>query len=91
MRSGLTKSGSPDMRSKRGRELAQRLNKKTIEENTPKIFFVEDPYNSGVRIGRTDWPGDLFHLITTAEFKVFRHVYENLMNMPLLDKTYDED
>jgi hypothetical protein len=78
-----------DRRSKRGRELAERLNKHTILDQMPKLYFVEDAYNGGYRVGRTDWPGDVFNLVPKAEFDTFRKVYEGL-NMPLIDSTYDE-
>lgn len=79
-----------DKRSKRGRELAQRLNKQTILDQMPKVYFVEDLGMKRYRVGRTDWPDDVFELIPAEEFKVFRKVYEQLQ-MPLLDKTLDED
>lgn len=84
-----TLRGLPDQRSKRGRELAERLNKQTVLDNMPKVYFVEDPYNGGYRVGRTDWPGDVFIIIPKAEFEGFRKVYENL-SMPLLDKTFED-
>jgi hypothetical protein len=79
-----------DGRSKRGRELAARLNKQTVLDNMPKVYFVEDSYNGGYRVGRTDWAPDAFNIVPKAEFETFRKVYERL-SMPLLDKTYDED
>jgi hypothetical protein len=79
-----------DRRTTRGRELAARLNKQTILDKMPKVFFVKDEYNNGYRVGRTDWPGDFFNVVPAAEFETFRKVYEAL-SMPLLDKTNDED
>lgn len=76
-----------DKRSKRGRELAARLNRETILEQMPKVYFVLD--GSRVRIGRTDWAGDMFDIIHMDDFATFRKVYEGL-NMPLLDKTDDD-
>jgi hypothetical protein len=77
-----------DKRTKRGRELAQRLNQQTILDNMPKVYFVEDRYNGGYRVGRTDWPGDMFNIVPKAEFEAFRKVYEGI-NMPLIDCTDD--
>jgi hypothetical protein len=74
----------------RGKALAERLNRETILEHMPKIYYVEDFSAGRYRVGRTDWPGDQFDLVPIAEFKIFRKVYEGL-NMPLLDKTHDED
>lgn len=79
-----------DKRTNRGRELAQRLNQQTILENMPKVYFVEDEYNGGYRVGRTDWPGDAFNIVPKADFEVFQRVYKGL-SMPLVDKTHDED
>lgn len=79
-----------DKRTRRGRELAQRLNKQTILNEMPKVYFVKDEYNEGYRVGRTDWPGDAFNIVPEAEFEVFRKVYERL-SMPLIDKTNDPD
>jgi hypothetical protein len=79
-----------DRRTKRGRELAERLNAQTVLDRMPKVYFVEDRYNEGYRVGRTDWPGDAFHIVPKAEFETFRKVYERL-SMPLIDKTHDED
>lgn len=76
-----------DKRSKRGRELAARLNRETILEQMPKLYFVLD--GSRVRIGRTDWPGDYFNIVPSKDFEVFKLIYEGL-NMPLLDKTDDD-
>lgn len=77
-----------DKRTKRGRELAQRLNQQTILNNMPKVYFVEDPYNEGYRVGRTDWPSDQFNIVSKVEFEAFRKVYEGI-NMPLIDATND--
>lgn len=79
-----------DKRSKRGRELAERLNRQTILDRMPKLYFVEDFGMGRYRVGRTDWPGDTFNLIPRKEFDAFRKIYEGL-NMPLLDKTHDDD
>lgn len=75
---------------KRGQALAQRLNRETILEHMPKIYFVEDLGFGRYRVGRTDWPGDCFNLVPRAEFDIFRRVYDGL-NMPLLDKTHDDE
>lgn len=77
-----------DKRTKRGRELAERLNRQTILDNMPKVYFVAD--GERYRVGRTDWPGDVFNLVEVGDFDVFRRVYSDL-NMPLLDKTDVED
>lgn len=79
-----------DRRTKRGRELADRLNKQTILNNMPKVYFVEDLGGARYRVGRTDWPGDAFNIVPAEDFETFRRVYEGL-NMPLLDKTNDQD
>lgn len=79
-----------DRRTTRGRELAQQMNKQTIEEKMPKLYFVKDEYNNGYRVGRTDWPGDVFHVIPEAEFDAFRKIYCEKLSMPLLDKTDEE-
>jgi len=78
-----------DKRTLRGRELAERMNRATILEQMPKVYFVVDEYHEGYRVGRTDWPHDTFNLVPKADFEVFRKVYEAL-NMPLLDKTDEE-
>lgn len=72
-----------DQRSTRGKELAARLNKETILEYMPKLYFVEDFGMGRYRVGRTDWPGDVFELVPRKEFDVFRKIYQSL-NMPLL-------
>lgn len=77
-----------DKRTKRGRELAQRLNYQTILDRMPKLYFVED--GDRVRLGRTDWPGDAFNVFPASEFAIFRSIYER-MSMPLRDATNDED
>lgn len=81
---------SVDMRSKRGKELAARINKQTVLDNMPKLYFVEDLSMDRYRVGRTDWPGDTFNLVPAKDFEVFRKVYES-MNMPLIDLSYDDD
>lgn len=79
-----------DKRTQKGRELAERLNRQTILDNMPKVYFVEDLGMSRYRVGRTDWPGDVFNFVHPDDFNTFRKVYEAL-NMPLLDKTHDEN
>lgn len=79
-----------DKRNKRGRELAERLNKQTILDNMPKVYFVEDAYNGGYRVGRTDWPGDVFNIVPKADFETFRKVYEGV-DMPLIAADIEED
>lgn len=78
-----------DKRTKRGRELAQRLNQQTILDNMPKLYYVEDPHNGGYRVGRTDWPGDVFNIVSKAEFDCVLKVLNGL-NYPVLDKTYED-
>ena len=78
-----------DRRIKRGKELADRMNAKTILDHMPKLYYVKDFGMDRYRVGRTDWPGDTFELIPRAEFDAFRKIYERL-SMPLLDLT-DED
>jgi hypothetical protein len=78
-----------DKRSKRGRELAQRLNQQTILDNMPKLYYVEDSYNGGYRVGRTDWAGDVFNIVPKAEFDIVLKVLNGL-NYPILDKTYED-
>lgn len=86
----VTDLKTPDMRSKRGRELAARINKQTVLDNMPKLYYVEDLYNGGYRVGRTDWPGDAFNIVTKFEFDIFLRIYNGL-SMPIEDKTNDED
>lgn len=75
-----------DRRTLRGRELAKRLNEQTILDKMPKIWFVDcgDHY----RVGRTDWPGDVFNSIHPDDFATFRKIYDDLQ-MPLID-SYDD-
>lgn len=74
----------------RGEALAKRLNKETILEKMPKIYFVEDSYNGGYRVGRTDWAGDWFIIVSKADFDMFLTIYKGL-NMPIIDLTHDDD
>lgn len=71
------------------RERKRAEHMKTVLEDMPKLYFVEDQHNGGFRVGRTDWAGDQFNIVPKAEFETFRKVYEAL-NMPLLDATHDE-
>ena len=75
----------------RGEALAKRLNKETILEKMPKIYFVEDSYNGGYRVGRTDWAGDVFEIVSKDKFDEFIAFYKVKMGMPLLDLTHDDD
>ncbi len=77
-----------DKRTKRGKELAARLNKEFIWERMPKIYYVLD--GDRVRVGRTDYPGDTFDVWPTVEFDIFKKIYEKT-SLPLIDATYDED
>lgn len=72
-----------DMRTKEGRESARPVDKKAVLDLMPKLFFVEDFGMGRYRVGRTDWPGDVFELVPRAEFDAFRRIYQKL-NMPLL-------
>lgn len=83
------KSGTMSHAKKRGEAIAQRLNRETVLEHMPKVYFVEDLGVGRYRVGRTDWPGDCFNLVPRAEFDIFRRVYEEL-NMPLLDMTHED-
>lgn len=69
-----------DRRTKRGKELAERLNKETVEAMTPKIYWCEHEIGgeNRIRIGRTDWPGDAFNIISAKEFETFRNIYQGL-------------
>lgn len=78
-----------DRRSTRGRELADRLNRETVLNKMPKLYFVEDFGMDRYRVGRTDWPGDVFNCIPRSEFDTFRKIYEAL-SMPLIDLTHDD-
>lgn len=78
-----------DRRTKRRKELADRMNAQTIQDRMPKLYYVEDFGMDRYRVGRTDWPGDTFELIPRAEFDAFRKIYASL-SMPLIDLT-DED
>lgn len=77
-----------DKRTTRGRELAARLNRETVLKEMPKLYYVED--RDCVRLGRTDWAGDVFNVVPKAEFAVFKRIYEKI-NMPLIDLTNDDD
>lgn len=77
-----------DRRTQRGRELAARINRQTVIDNMPKLYYVED--GDRVRLGRTDWAGDVFNLVPKSEFAVFKRIYEEI-NMPLIDLTGDDD
>lgn len=80
-----------DKRTVRGKELAERLNKQTILENMPKIYFVSDLGMGRYRVGRTDWPSDAFELVPAREFDVFAKICKQL-SWPLLDKSnYNEE
>jgi hypothetical protein len=81
---GRTREG----REARGIALASRLNKETVLECMPKLYYVED--GDRVRLGRTDWAGDVFNLVPKSEFAVFKRIYEEI-NMPLIDLTWDDD
>lgn len=78
-----------DKRTNRGRELAERLNKQTILDNMPKIYFVEDLYHGGYRVGRTDWAPDQFEIIPLNRFEIFKEIMD-MLAYPLLDKTNEE-
>lgn len=77
-------------RTKRGRELAERINQQTILERMPKIYFVFDEYRNACLVGRTDWPGDRFNIIRTVEFATFCRIYEGL-GFTILDETYGKE
>lgn len=36
------------------------------------FYFVRDDYHEGYRVGRTDWPGDAFEMLTELELIEFR-------------------
>lgn len=76
------------LKANRGGELARRLNQQTVLEQMPKVYFVED-LGGRYRVGRTDWPGDAFNLVSEKDFEIFRKVYQEL-NMPLLDLTNED-
>lgn len=86
----MTKKVASFPLTNRGRELAERLNRESIIEKMPKIYYVEDFSADRYRVGRTDWPGDRFELISRKRFDIFKSVYQRL-NMPLIDKTFDDD
>ncbi len=77
-----------DKRTKRGKELAARLNRELILERMPKIYYVLD--GNRVRVGRTDYPGDTFDIWPLSEFNIFKKIYERT-GLPLIDATNDED
>ncbi len=79
-----------DLRSKRGKELADRINKQTVLDRMPKLYYVEDSHRGGYRIGRTDWPGDTFMIVAKEHFDIFLTIYKQ-MSMPIFDLTNDED
>jgi hypothetical protein len=78
-----------DKRSRQGKALAERMNQQTILKKMPRIYYVEDPYNGGYRVGRSDWAGDQFNIVPKEEFLTFKKVLEDLQ-YPLDDKTHDE-
>lgn len=78
-----------DKRTKRGRELADRLNKQTILDRMPKLYYVNDSFHDCVRIGRTDWPGDAFEIVPNEDFTIFKRIYDRL-NMPFPCKDDDD-
>lgn len=86
----VAKDGTPDLRTNRGKALADRLNKETVSRMMPKLYFVADLSMDRYRVGRTDWPGDAFQLIPKDEFETFKKVYEQL-SMPLFDLTDDDN
>jgi hypothetical protein len=61
-----------------------------VLRDMPKVYFVEDSYNGGYRVGRTDWPGDVFNIVPKDQFDTFLKIYKAL-NMPVIDLTYDDD
>lgn len=73
-----------DARTLRGKALANRLNMQTVFDKMPKLYYVADLQMGRYRVGRTDWPGDVFELVPQAEFVVFKEVYSKL-NMPLIN------
>jgi len=79
-----------DLRSKRGKELADRINKQTVLDRMPKLYYVSDLSMGRYRVGRTDWPGDVFELISAPEFESFLCIYQKL-NMPIHDLSDDDD
>lgn len=51
-----------DRRSKRGRELAARLNRETAIKET-RFFIIQDDYGERFRVWQAGTPGDVFDLI----------------------------
>lgn len=83
-----------DLRTKEGRNLAaeeavRNMSDATVRERMPKLYYVEDSYNGGYRVGRTDWAGDAFNIVPKAEFDIFLKIYNGL-SMPIEDKTYED-
>ena len=66
---------------------AEKLMAKKLEiyRAMPKIYYVRD--RDRYRIGRTDWPGDVFDTISAEEFKTFEWIYTRLQCI-LVDFTY---
>lgn len=78
------------MQSKLAKQLKEAAEKrKQILKDMPKLYFVEDFGMGRYRVGRTDWSGDTFNLVSRKEFDIFRKIYEEL-NMPLLDLTHED-
>lgn len=73
-----------DARTQRGKELADRLNMQTVFDKMPKLYYVADLQMGRYRVGRTDWPGDVFEFVTETQFEAFKNVYERL-SMPLIN------
>jgi hypothetical protein len=71
-----------------GRIVRQHMD--NVLRDMPKVYFVKDEHAHRYRVGRTDWPGDVFNLVEWKDFETFRKVYESL-NMPLVDLTDDDD
>jgi hypothetical protein len=79
-----------DRRTKRGKELAERLNRETVLAQMPKLYYVADLSVDRYRVGRTDWPGDAFQCVPKDEFETFLKVYKSL-SMPIYDLSNDDD
>jgi hypothetical protein len=68
----------------------QKQHMENVKRDMPKLWFVEDSANGGYRVGRTDWAGDAFEIISKAEFDSFLNIYKRL-SMPVFDLTNDDD
>ena len=79
-----------DRRTKEGRKIdSSQHTREMILQEMPRLYYVEDQYNGGYRVGRSDWAGDQFNLVPKAEFDIFLKVLNGL-SYPIDDKTWED-